>query len=438
MSSGVTYSGIYPKRITTLPSVETWGTNMNILKDPPKSIHTTRKDKIGDIQNIVMDQEDSSDRINEMINVYPRGQNPFVKVQYSNDGTSGGQNRQNGSSGTVGVSAFGGVKMPHTTMRDGEFRPPVRTDFDLLPLSRLPRGNIEVNTNKGNQRKQMQTTNCGDLNINSQAIKKCDNLPKNAGIPTYVYKTTKNQPQRENFNPSQSIRDSNYNNVSTIKTGHVKENLPRSAPARTLSKNTQHFEYMVPKGSDVMYRTVDNNNKNVSENINNHMIRGNFETNHSKLSNDVIETSENYQNNAVKNQINTGMTTNHFNKYGSEQFTEIEELQLSRNKPIANVTTNIKGTYDANNKHENNVTLNRNMPSYSLGAGTLGVGDTTQNSGRQFNRLVEKADPNSIFNQQMNNYQPQYKTENNYKLQDSNLQNVNKKAFEYFEQRYQN
>ena len=437
MSSGVTYSGIYPKRITTLPSVETWGTNMNILKDPPKSIHTTRKDKIGDVQSIVMDQEDSSDRINEMINVYPRGQNPFVKVQYSNDGTSGGQNRQNGSAGTVGVSAFGGVKMAHTTMRDGEFRPPVRTDFDLLPLSRLPRGNIQVNTNKGNTRKLMESTNCGDLNVNTQAIKKCNNLPKNANVPNYVYKTTHNQQQRENFIPSKSIRNSNYNNVNTIKTGPVKENLPRSAPSRAIVEKFQHFDYTVPKGSDVLYRTVDNNNKNISESINNNMIKGQFQTNHSRISNG-LENSEKYQNNAVKNQINTGMTTNHVKNYGSEQFTEIEELQLTRNKPISNVTTNIKGSYDVSNKHENTVKLNRNMPNYSMQAHTFGVGDTTQNSGREYNRLQQKADPNSIFNQEMNQYKPGHKNQNNYKLDESNLQNVNKKAFEYFEQRYQN
>ena len=47
-AGGVTYDGVYPRRTATLPSVETWGTNMNILKDPHKSIHTTRKEKVGD------------------------------------------------------------------------------------------------------------------------------------------------------------------------------------------------------------------------------------------------------------------------------------------------------------------------------------------------------------------------------------------------------
>ena len=41
-AGGLSYSGITNYGKATLPSVDSWGTNMNILKDPPKSI-TTRK-----------------------------------------------------------------------------------------------------------------------------------------------------------------------------------------------------------------------------------------------------------------------------------------------------------------------------------------------------------------------------------------------------------
>ena len=41
-AGGLSYSGIINYGKATLPSVDSWGTNMNILKDPPKSI-TTRK-----------------------------------------------------------------------------------------------------------------------------------------------------------------------------------------------------------------------------------------------------------------------------------------------------------------------------------------------------------------------------------------------------------
>ena len=43
----ISYSGLSNYGKATLPSVDTWGTNMNILKDPPKSIQTRRIDRVG-------------------------------------------------------------------------------------------------------------------------------------------------------------------------------------------------------------------------------------------------------------------------------------------------------------------------------------------------------------------------------------------------------
>ena len=62
--------------------------NSKIIKDPPRSIHTKRKDLVG--SDILMKElyNGSGDRIEENINYYARGVNPMVKVQYSNyDGT---------------------------------------------------------------------------------------------------------------------------------------------------------------------------------------------------------------------------------------------------------------------------------------------------------------------------------------------------------------
>ena len=42
------YSSIVNNGKVTLPSVDTWGTNMNIIRDPPKSIMTRRRDKVGE------------------------------------------------------------------------------------------------------------------------------------------------------------------------------------------------------------------------------------------------------------------------------------------------------------------------------------------------------------------------------------------------------
>ena len=67
----------------TLPSIGNWK-NLNIKKDPPKSIHTKRKDKVGSDKLIQELHNSSGDRIEENINYYARGVNPMVKVQYSN------------------------------------------------------------------------------------------------------------------------------------------------------------------------------------------------------------------------------------------------------------------------------------------------------------------------------------------------------------------
>jgi len=149
----------YPKQEhVTLPSVESWGTNMNILRDPPKSLFTRRVDKVSATQEITrMVGEDSGDRICEMIKVYPRGINPHVSVSYSNYGTNGGQNRQtNGWAARGnkvccdGRSVIGGqAKLPYQILNYGSFRPPVFRQEDLLPLSRLPRTNTRAWTQKG-------------------------------------------------------------------------------------------------------------------------------------------------------------------------------------------------------------------------------------------------------------------------------------------------
>ena len=127
----------YPKTThTTLPSVEGWSTNMNILRDPPKSLFTRRIDKVGQTQLITEQIDASGDRVCETINVYARGVNPMVSVQYGNNSSMNGH--------ATNSSSAAQPYLPYRVMRDGAFRPPVLTERDLLPLSRLPRANVSV------------------------------------------------------------------------------------------------------------------------------------------------------------------------------------------------------------------------------------------------------------------------------------------------------
>lgn len=126
-AGGLSYSGLRTTAKVTLPSVDMWGTDMNILKDPPKSIHTRRIDKVGQTQSILLAQDESGDRICEMINVYARGVNPMVSVSYDNYSNNGGKGP---------LANTTAVSLPYKVEN---VRPPVYRQEDLLPLSRLPR-----------------------------------------------------------------------------------------------------------------------------------------------------------------------------------------------------------------------------------------------------------------------------------------------------------
>ena len=134
-AGGLSYDLLTTSRKATLPSVEMWNTNMNILKDPTAGKYTRRIDKVGDTQSILLAQDQSGDRIAEMINVYARGVNPMVSVSYDNYGNNGG---------AKGDMRNKGVKLLY---RPEVFRPPIIRPEDLMPLSRQPRNWFYALTN---------------------------------------------------------------------------------------------------------------------------------------------------------------------------------------------------------------------------------------------------------------------------------------------------
>lgn len=126
----ISYSGIINYGKATLPSVESWGTNNNILRDPPRSITTRRTDKVFDTAMIDQEIQESGNRVAESIRVYPRGANVMVGVSFNNSNSVGTRGNIVGSQQ---------AKLPYRIMRDGAFRPPILRPVNLLPLSRLPR-----------------------------------------------------------------------------------------------------------------------------------------------------------------------------------------------------------------------------------------------------------------------------------------------------------
>lgn len=149
----ISYSALTSYGKATLPSVEVWNGNFDIVKDPPSGIHTRRIIKVGENNDLLDWNEDSGSRINEMINIYARGNNPMVSVQYSNHGNTGSglMGVDGGSSGSnmSGIfAAGGGGKLPYRIMDNGAFRPPILRQEDLLPLSRMPRVCTSVTSKK--------------------------------------------------------------------------------------------------------------------------------------------------------------------------------------------------------------------------------------------------------------------------------------------------
>lgn len=146
----------YPKQEhLTLPSVE----SVHILRDPPKSIHTRKIERVegGDTHHLI---RADNDRLTESIQRFPRGVNPMVSVMYS------GPNAATPSSIETSQAS-----LPYKVMRDGVFRPPLQTQEDLLPLSRQKRNWIVAQTRPGGDGAFYHKTLTED-NVDTHEIKK--------------------------------------------------------------------------------------------------------------------------------------------------------------------------------------------------------------------------------------------------------------------------
>jgi hypothetical protein len=192
----ISYSGLTNYGKSTLPSVESWSSNMNILRDPPKSIMTRRKTTVNDTSEITQMIDDSGSRVCEQINVYARGVNPMVSVSYNNNGSNGGQ--------TAVVNPGGQTQayLPYRIMNYGAFRPPVLTPTDLMPLSRLPRIWTNAFTQPGFTDFSKKMKSCGTA-LETKEVK--NNLLKTSVRPTAVYKLE--TPFKENFKAENAIQE---------------------------------------------------------------------------------------------------------------------------------------------------------------------------------------------------------------------------------------
>lgn len=187
----ISYHGIvgYGSGRVSLPSVDTWGTNMNILRDPHKSIFTRKIDKVGDTSELTQMIQDSGDRACEAINVYARGVNPMVSVSYDNYGNNGGQRSGNLSQQGLNVNGGSGKQayLPYRIMDKGAFRPPIRDQRDLLPLSRLPRVWTSSFSQPGFADFSKKAMCPSDIGEDYRGVKSTDQMLRGCVRPTATY-----------------------------------------------------------------------------------------------------------------------------------------------------------------------------------------------------------------------------------------------------------
>jgi hypothetical protein len=333
------YSSIVNNGKVTLPSVDTWGTNMNIIRDPPKSIMTRRRDKVGE-NNDMLKMIDNSDRSTDAILRFARGVNPSVSVSYSNSG---------GLLQNSGKQAF----LPYTINKDGDFKPPVQAPQDLLPLSRLPRNTTFAITNPtmphygkvlDNSRNQTTSSSVKQQIISAQV------KPKKS---YFIQK-----PFQEAFEQS--------------KNGIYEKILNTSANSQVKSTNRTILNVLEPTkeiNKDIMYAFVDSNKQDNQKFVNNSVFDPNRflqDTNAHSVFSNVKSNSDNHFDVNLDNiktkdynliEYSTPLKSNNDMKYIHENF------ELERTLPEYEAKTNYGNIQGTSYIHDD-IELERTLPEY--------------------------------------------------------------------------
>lgn len=330
----------------TLPSVDMWGNNMNIIRDPPKSLYTRKIDKVGTTSELTQTIEEGSDRICENILTYARGVNPMVGVSYDGQGNSGlGKPTSAGVNGSIGNSnAF----LPYRIMDKGAFRPPIYTQRDLLPLSRLSRLPTESYTNPGFVDFSKSLLCQSDPNKTKGVKSELQTLKSNVR-PTYVYKI--NTPLSEPYEIKRIIQNPiNVEAYSGVQPGYIKNGSYGDESTVGIIDNPLHG-YAMPNQEGQFKKDVVTSHMNVDR-YTHDVLQGEKYSNPSGNKN-VTNISELYDKKhdvGIKN--NTLNMSHYVNKSGINKHEYIhDDIQLNRNLPVYEASTNKR--YNIHKSQEN-------------------------------------------------------------------------------------
>jgi len=323
----LSYSAITNSGKVTLPSVGSWGTNMNIMKDPPRSVMMRRIDKVGDTNEITK-MIDNSDRSAEAILRFARGVNPSVSVNYSNFGGS----QQN----------FGNKQafLRYTINKDGDFHPPVQAPQDLLPLSRLPRNTTFAVSNPGMPHNAKELGNSRNVNASGNVHKQIVSSNVKA-TKTYMLQKPFQEPFVHSNSSVQNIANKKVNpNISSMNR-HTE--LFVQDPSKGINENYMTVSAQ-PNPQEVKHRTLNEENFNSDKYIQ--------DTNaHSVYSN-------------IGSYVDNGV-------FLDEDMMGLNDLKTKDINSI-NHTTTLSGIEKTNHIYENFELLDRNLPEYEVHSNLMG------------------------------------------------------------------
>jgi hypothetical protein len=353
-AGGISYSGLVNHGKITLPSVDSWGTNMNILKDPPKSIFTRKIDKVGETSSITETIDESSNRACEAIQVYARGVNPSISVSYSNNGNNGGQ-RSGGI--TSGINCNQAAKLPYTIMRDGSFRPPVLRQEQLLPLSRLPRNVTSVETSKEfiDFSKKMRT--CGTA---EQTKEVKNSIIKTNVKPTATYKLDK--PIQE---PFQLIKQSIQPTIKVSANSGIKTlditNQYVGDPTKEILNNILHINAKPNMNFNKYVNSSKLETDRYLQDVYYKNVMSKQSTNQQDLPVQELETNRYLQDVYSKNVMSKQSTNKHHTSI--ESVLDLSDLPVHTNIMNLEAETQISGPEQVNYIHDD-IKLIRSIPEY--------------------------------------------------------------------------
>lgn len=389
-AGGLSYSGLTNYGRATLPSVETWGTNMNILRDPPKAVMTRRIDKVGETSSITQMIDDSSNRACEAIQVFARGINPSVSVSYSNHGNNGGGGQSGSLTGLAAPIAGTGrsAKLPYTVAKDGAFRPPVLTQEDLLPLSRLPRVWTSAFSKPGfsdfSKKARSCTTAKDTREVKTTTLKACVRP-----TATYIVETPLPKPFEVKYVIQPTI---NTSATSGFRTMDITEQVVKK-PTKEIDNTPLHADALTKQVDPSRYVYNSNfNSEPYIQDANAHSVNTNTSTNkHHTNIEDVLDLAD--------MPVKDIRTTSHTAPKSRGERTDYvhDDLELSRNLPEYHGVTN-KGdrTRYKRNQYTNSIELSRNIPSGSFSSNVVSKG--ASDHGSRTARLIPKVQPGGFHN----------------------------------------